>query len=174
MLHVWMGPGTHPNESCQRCVNLKISTRMSHVLRMNGSCLILEWVMSHMSHIWMRNVTHMKCLRWVASATLLMRGVTHLNESCLICLNEQCLICFIGSCLISLNVSYVWMSHISHVWQVGAFKKKSIHGVTHLNESCFVCLNESCLICPTESCLMSANEACLMSRVSEVMFRVFE
>ena len=71
---------------------------MSHVIHVNASCHIYEWVMSY---TWMSYATHMNkschIHEWVMSHTWLSH-VTHMNESCH---THECV------------MPHIWMSHVT-------------------------------------------------------------
>jgi len=76
---------------------------MSHIW-MNVSCLIYEWVMSHiwMTHVYQKAMSHI----W-------MSHVSHMNESCLI---YEWLMRTKKSCLIyEWVMSHIWMSRVSYI-----------------------------------------------------------
>ena len=82
--------GRFPASSRICCLRLRAWTMIVLPRR-----FVSVWVVSHMSHIWMSRVTHM---RWVMSH-IWMRHVTHMNESCH---TYECII------------SHIWISHVTY------------------------------------------------------------
>ena len=118
--------------------------------RVNGSCYVYEWVMSHLwmsyvtyewviAYVWMSHGTHMNeswhTYEWVM-AHIWMSHVTHMNESWHTC---------------EWIVYHVWMSHVTRV-------NESCHTIewvmSHIWMSRFTNMNGSCHSC-----------ACGMSRM---------
>jgi len=99
---------------------------MSHVSRMNQSCRIYEWAISHM---WMSHVTHMNeschACEWVMSR-IWMSHVTRMNESHYA--NESAML-------------HTWTSHTTHInepchtYEWAMWHVWNSH-VTQFNESC--------------------------------------
>ena len=131
MSRVWMSHVPCMNESCHTDIkgdfaDVFLICRLSLITRMNESCPVYEWVMSHvwMSHTAMSLITRMNescpMYEWVMSHVW-MSHVPCMNESCHLDLqnlaqdthtNESC-------------HTYEWV--MSHIW---------MSHVTHMNESC--------------------------------------
>ena len=121
MSHVsWMSHVSYTNESCLICEWVMSHIRTSHVSYVNESCLMYDWVMHAiydwvMSHIWMSHVSYTK-----ESCHMYEWVMSHIRTShaCHIWLShvsymKESRTCG-ESCLNERVMSYVWMSHVSY------------------------------------------------------------
>ena len=105
------------NESCLIYEWVMSHIWMSHISCMNESCLIYEWVMSH---IWMSHVSYMNesCLmfEWVMSH-IWMSHVSCMNESCVmfewVMSVRQDTPTWLEGC--ALNASNIWMNYFEYL-----------------------------------------------------------